>query len=128
MDDGPPITRIPIPALVAVGLVYLAITCTEILGWGGSTAVKWAADSGWTLAAVLATAACLYVTLRPSPSRGMWGFVATGCASWLIGQIAWDYFDIVGRFPASPTLSDIGFLGCAPLILAGLVLGGHVRC
>lgn len=113
-----------LPVLIAVGMLYFAVACGEVLRWGGILGVHCAADIGWTLAALLAVAACVSAIVRlPSASRWCWTFIGAGCASWFLGQVAWDYFDLIASFPQSPTLADIGFLGFAPLTLTGMFLG-----
>jgi len=97
------------------------------LGWHrGRT---WWADSGWTLAAVLAVAAGLRTAFRvQAHDRVVWLLFAAACGSWLLGQLAYDYDELLApAFPASPNLSDGGFLGFALPFVLGFVLLGRDR-
>src|SRR5579864_7498587 len=107
---------------LAVGL-FLLLGAGDVLAWGGEWGRHLWIDTGWTLAGVLSTLACLRTGLRVrSPYRATWVLIALGCASWLVGQLAWDYYELFASFPPSPSLADIGYLGFAPLCIAGLVL------
>ncbi len=49
------------------------------------------------------------VTRQGDRAETLWA-AASGC--WLIGQLAWDLFGIIG-FPLSPSLADIAWWGFA---------------
>jgi diguanylate cyclase (GGDEF)-like protein len=118
--------RLPLARVVALGLpaaFFAAVVIGERFRLGGSLGVHIWADSGWTLAGALATAACAW---RATRSRGndrrVWIFFAAGCGAWLLGQCAWDWYELgTGTFPPSPTLADIGYLGFVLPFLAGMM-------
>jgi len=103
-------------------VIYLAIALGDTLHWGGTLGVSRWADGGWTLAGVITTAACLRTATRVRGSdRTIWRLLAAGCGSWLIGQLAWDYYELWASFPPSPSLADVGYLGFSIFCLAGIV-------
>src|SRR5206468_12965652 len=55
---------IPVPVLLLVGLAYLIVVLGDSLHWGGAVGLHWWADSGWTVAGLLATGACLRTAVR----------------------------------------------------------------
>jgi len=118
---------VPGRSVVTLAVVYLTIVLGEELRWGGAVGVHWWADSGWTLASLLATGASLGTARRTrGGTRAVWLCFAGGCGLWLLGQLAWDYFELVApAFPPSPNLADLGFLGFALPFIAGLILIGR---
>jgi PAS domain S-box-containing protein len=50
--------------------------------------------------------------------RRAWAFLTAATASWLLGQLTWDVFGIVG-FPVSPHLADLFWLAFPLLAAAG---------
>jgi PAS domain S-box-containing protein len=77
------------------------------------------ANTAWTAAAVLALVGVATAFRRSHPQRRRgWGFLVAATTSWLLGQLTWDVFAIVG-FPGSPHLADAFWLAFAPLAAAG---------
>jgi diguanylate cyclase (GGDEF)-like protein len=102
-----PVWFVAIPAAVAILAMALAeLTSASALWW----------DLAWTSASVCALAGTLVGRQAVTgPARARWTFWAAACACWLIGQLAWDLFGIVGR-PASPNPADFGWWMFAILI------------
>jgi len=117
----------PWPVLALLAVVYAIITLGEVVRWGGTYGVSWWADSGWTLASLLALVSGLATARRVQGRDGVvWLLFAAGCGAWLLGQLAYDYYELVERaFPPTPSLSDAGLLAFAPLCVAGLALIGR---
>ncbi|HKS66597.1 MAG TPA: HAMP domain-containing sensor histidine kinase [Candidatus Acidoferrales bacterium] len=84
-------------------------------------------DIGMCLVALFGTAALLLNVRAPSRrARAFWILLAAGCASWLVSQLVWTYFEIVLRQEVpNPFLGDvIVFLHPVPMI-AALALRPH---
>ena len=109
-------------ALVAVtfAAALVAFVTAPLQYWTRATI----ADAALTAAAALAVFGCTLAWRRaPLPAtRRSWGWVAAGCAVWLVGQLAWNVYEIGlrDRPPPYPSLADVGFLGMY------LCLGGGV--
>ncbi len=91
------------------------------------------ADLCWTWAAAFAAVACVASSRRVTTSeqRRAWRWIAAGCASFLAGQMVWNYYDLVrGAPPPYPSLADVGYLGIYACVIGGLrtlVLGQPLR-
>jgi signal transduction histidine kinase len=56
----------------------------------------WVNDLAWTLASAGAAATCFYTArFVEGPRRRAWLLLAFGCTSWFIGQLHWDYSQLV---------------------------------
>jgi signal transduction histidine kinase/CheY-like chemotaxis protein/HPt (histidine-containing phosphotransfer) domain-containing protein len=109
--------------LFVLAAFFFSTVAGEMLRWGGSLGVHRWTDGAWTLAGILACAACLRTSRRVSGTdRTAWLLFSTGVGSWLAGQCAWDFYDLFSSFPPAPTLSDIGYLGFVPPVIGGLIL------
>ncbi len=101
-----------------VALVAFVVAPTDY--WTRATI----ADTALTVSAALAVVGSLLAWRRaPLPAtRRSWAWVAAGCAVWLLGQLAWNVYELVlhDRPPPYPSVADIGFLGMY------LCLGGGV--
>src|SRR5438876_8517025 len=83
------------------------------------------ADACWTWAAAFAAVACFTSSRRVTTSeqRRAWRWIGAGCASFLAGQLVWNYFDLVrGTPPPYPSLADIGYLGIYVCLIAGVMM------
>jgi diguanylate cyclase (GGDEF)-like protein len=103
---------VAIPAGVSVVAMLLAkLTPAAELWW----------DVAWTSAAIGALAGALLARrVASGSSRARWTLWAAACASWLIGQLAWDLFGIIGS-PASPNPADLGWWAFALLFTLSIV-------
>jgi len=106
------------------GLAVLALaglTVGELTPVGGAAAVPWWASSGWTLCAVFAVVGCLAAARKGGAGRKAWLYFAAAGATWLCGQIVWDYYQLVARVaPPFPSAGDVGWLGFVPWFAVGL--------
>jgi len=90
-------------------------------------------DLSWTWAAAFAASACFLAARRVTTSeqRRTWRWIGVGCASFLAGQLVWNYHDLVrGVAPPYPSVADLGFLGlyaCLIMALTTLVRGQPAR-
>jgi hypothetical protein len=103
--------------VVGVVLPLVVAACAMAVDYAISPSAG-AYDLAWTAAATSALIGMLAARSHArSADRGRYTFwaLATGC--WLLGQIAWDIFDVAG-FPASPNLADAGWWGFALLVIA----------
>jgi diguanylate cyclase (GGDEF)-like protein len=98
-------------AVIAVGAMLAARALPAALAF----------DVAWTAGALAALAGALsardHVRGR---DRSRWSWWAAAAASWLFGQLAWNTFGLTGA-PPSPNLADVGWWGCAVLVIVGLV-------
>ena len=119
------LANMPARRFISVAAVTFAATLVAFLAappdyWTRATI----ADVVLTVSATLAVIGSTLAWRRaPLPAtRRSWGWVAAGCAVWLVGQLAWNVYELVlrDRPPPYPSLADIGFLGMY------LCLGGGV--
>src|SRR5476651_2219917 len=90
-----------LPAAVAVAAMVLSrVDAAWTMGcW----------DVAWTAGALAALAGMLLARRAAAPtSRVRWSLWAAAAVFWLVGQLAWDLFGLIG-FPASPNLADLGW-------------------
>src|SRR6266516_3421182 len=117
---------IAVASLVAMVLLYAFPPCDR-------RTVALSADLCWTWAAAFAAVACVAASRRVTTSeqRRAWRWIAAGCASFLAGQMVWNYYDLVrGAPPPYPSLADVGYLGIYACVIGGLrtlVLGQPLR-
>jgi PAS domain S-box-containing protein len=87
----------------------------------------WWVDGAWTLAYLAATLISLWAaaTLK-GRERIAWGFFAAAAGSWLVGQLIWDYYELVAHIATPfPAISDLFYLLFAPLYAVGLMFFGE---
>lgn len=74
------------------------------------------ADICWTWSSGLAVLCCALAARRTEgDEQRMWRWICAGCASFLAGQLVWDYYELWLRVrPPYPSLADVGFLGLYP--------------
>jgi hypothetical protein len=74
------------------------------------------ADASWTWSALFAVVCCELAAGRArGEERRAWRWIAAGCASFLLGQLVWNYYELVLRVPPPyPSLADLGYLGIYP--------------
>ncbi len=107
-----PFWLVAIPGVLAILAMALAEITTDTELW-------W--DVAWTSAAICAlTGTVVGWRAVTGPARGRWTLWVAACGCWLIGQLAWDVFGIVGA-PASPNLADLGWWMFAILVTLSMV-------
>src|SRR5579875_1486915 len=78
-------------------------------------------DVAWTAAAGSALTGCLAARRRAHPdNRAHWTLWSLAMAAWLLGQLAWNLFGVIG-FPPSPNVADAGWWLCALLVMASML-------
>ncbi len=78
-------------------------------------------DVAWTFAAVGALAGVVHARGRAqTANRARWTLWAIAAACWLIGQLGWDVFGVIG-FPSSPNVADFGWYAFALLVMASML-------
>src|SRR5438552_1457615 len=80
-------------------------------------------DLSWTWAAAFAAYACFASShgVTTSEQRNAWRWIGAGGASFLAGQLVWNYYDLSRGAPPYPSLADVGFLGLYACLIAGLI-------
>ena len=104
-------------------LAVFAMLATQA---GASPTVCW--NLAWTAAAVSAFTGALLGragAIGTNRRRSTLWSAAAGC--WLVGQLAWDLFAVVG-LPTSPNVADVGYWGFAVLVIVSMLrVPGHPR-
>ncbi len=87
-------------------------------------AAIWINDIAWTIASAGAAWACLRTSRRVErPRRRAWLLLGLGCVSWLIGQLHWNYSQLVlGVGIPFPSVGQIFFTAFAPFVIAAVLL------
>jgi signal transduction histidine kinase len=86
-------------------------------------AAIWINDIAWTLTSAGAAWACLRTSRRVErPRRRAWLLLGLGCVSWLIGQLHWNYSQLVlGVGIPFPSIGQIFFSAFAPFVIAAVL-------
>jgi signal transduction histidine kinase len=89
----------------------------------------WINDGAWTLAAAAAAAVCYRASRQVEPSRRRaWLLISAACASWLLGQLHWNYAQLVLKIAQPfPSINQFFYTGFALLIVAGVMLLPEAR-
>jgi signal transduction histidine kinase len=92
-------------------------------------AAVWINDIAWTLTSAGAAWACLRTSRRVErPRRRAWLLLGLGCVSWLIGQLHWNYSQLVlGVGIPFPSIGQIFFSAFAPFVIAAVLLMPEAR-
>jgi signal transduction histidine kinase len=83
----------------------------------------WINDIAWTVASAFAAWACLRTSRRVErPRRRAWMLLGLGCVSWLIGQLHWNYSELVLHVDVTfPSISQFFYSAFAPFAIAGVL-------
>lgn len=84
------------------------------------------ADLSWTWSILVALVACAIAWRRISDpaERRTWLWVGAGCAGYLVGEMVWNYYELVRRVtPPYPSLADAGNLS---IYLAFMLAVGNI--
>jgi signal transduction histidine kinase len=86
-------------------------------------AAMWVNDIAWTAASAYAAWACLRTSRTVErPRRRAWMLLGLGCVSWLIGQLHWNYSELVLAVDVTfPSISQIFYSAFAPFAIAGVL-------
>jgi len=86
---------------------------------GVSATLCW--NVAWTAAAVSAIVGVLLGRATATgANRVRWTLWSAAAGCWLVGQLAWDLFAVVG-LPASPNVADAGYWGFAVLVIVSML-------
>lgn len=112
-------SRLTLAYAWAAGLVAY---CIAIL-FANDPAAIWINDGAWTLAAAGAAATCFYAARRMEVARRRaWRLFGIACTSWLIGQLHWDYAQLVqGVTMPFPSINQFFFSAFAVFAIAGVL-------
>ena len=103
--------------VLASGAVAVAAMLASAAG--ASATLCW--NVAWTAAAVSAiTGVLLGRAGARGANRRRWTLWSAAAGCWLIGQLAWDLFAVVG-LPASPNVADVGYWGFAVLVIVSML-------
>ncbi|HWK52333.1 MAG TPA: hypothetical protein VNR40_20705, partial [Steroidobacter sp.] len=83
----------------------------------------WINDLAWTLAAA-AAAYCCFRSARQveAERRRAWLWITAACASWLLGQLHWNYVHLILKVQQPfPSLNQIFYTGFAVFIMMGVM-------
>lgn len=86
-------------------------------------AAIWINDIAWTAASALAAWSCLWTSRTVEPARRRaWLLLGLGCVSWLIGQLHWNYSQLIlGVGIPFPSIGQIFFSAFAPFAIAAVL-------
>ena len=107
-----------------LALPFVLTWCIVILGGvGGHHVAQIVSNGGLAAAALAAAVSCGVTALRASGRyRTVWLLIGLGMLSWAIGQLIWDYYEVVlKRDVPFPSLADAGYLGEVPFVAAALI-------
>src|SRR5688572_15386017 len=92
-------------------------------------AAIWINDIAWTMTSAGAAWACLRTSRRAErPRRRAWLMLGLGCVSWLVGQLHWNYSQLVlGVGIPFPSIGQIFFSAFAPFVIAAVLLMPEAR-
>ncbi len=103
--------------VLAAAVAVLAVVAAYVVA--GHSALCW--DIAWTASSAAAFSGMLLArraaTGRQRRRYGLW---AAACGSWLLAQLLWNLYGIVG-FPQSPNPADVAWWGFAVLVIASLI-------
>ncbi len=96
-----------------------AIVASRMTSWSAGC---W--DVAWTSSAAGALCGALLAAYHAHPAnRSRWRLWALATACWLLGQLGWDLYGVIG-FPPSPSLADVGWWAFALLIIVSMLRSG----
>jgi diguanylate cyclase (GGDEF)-like protein len=111
----------PARALHAAVLVPLVVALGAMIACYSGLNAAVCYDVAWTAAAISATIGTVAARRRARPEhRARWTLWALATAAWLLGQVMWDVYGIVG-FPRDPNLADVCWWGFALLVTVSML-------
>lgn len=120
-----PRSRWVVPQAWAAGLVIYGIA----IGVASTRGAIWINALAWTLSALAAALVCGRTARRvEEASRKGWMLITIGCASWLIGQLHWDFYQLVLGVPLEfPNVGQVFYWAFAICLIAGILYMPEVR-
>ena len=105
---------------IGVGIVLLAVTgCTASQFLGGMILPDLAREGAATAVMIVSLVAA---ARHHGPARTAWILVTSGVALWILGDIVWDLYDILGITAPVVSAADACYLLGYPAIAAGLLV------
>jgi signal transduction histidine kinase len=127
--DLPPMSRSQSRWIVAQAWGFgLVIYAAAIAVSTPATAI-WINDGAWTLVSFTACFICARTARRiDAPGRRAWWLIALGCGSWFIGQLHWNFNQLVlGVSMPYPNIGQLFYSAFAVFIIAGILYMPEVR-
>jgi signal transduction histidine kinase len=89
----------------------------------------WINDLAWTVAAAAAAYFCFRTARQAEQARRRaWLMIALGCASWLVGQLHWNYVHLILKVEQPfPSLNQIFYTGFPLFMVAGVMMFPEAR-
>jgi signal transduction histidine kinase len=115
--------------LVVYGIAIYAAN-SDVQLWPDHIDVQvWVNNIAWTIASAAAAFVCFRSARRMETGRRRaWRMIALGCASWCVGQLHWDYMQLIqGVVQPFPSLNQIFYTGFAVLLVTGVMLLPEAR-
>jgi diguanylate cyclase (GGDEF)-like protein/PAS domain S-box-containing protein len=90
---------------------------------GGPHTAQAVSNGGLALAALAAAVSCLVTAWKAKGRyRSVWMLLGLGMFSWAVGQLTWDYYEVVlNEEVPFPSFADAGYLCEVPLVAAALI-------
>lgn len=109
-----------LPACAWLGGLIAYLTAILL---AGDRAAIWINDIAWTVTSACAAWACLWTSRTVErPRRRAWLLLGLGCVSWLIGQLHWNYSQLVlGVGIPFPSVGQIFFSAFALFAIAAVL-------
>jgi signal transduction histidine kinase len=108
-----------VPQAWAVGLAAYVVA----IALAPSTAAVWINDLAWTCSSLLGFLIAARTARRLDPhGRRPWWLIALGCGSWFIGQLYWNYNQLVlGIVMPYPNIGQVFYSAFAVFMIAGIL-------
>jgi len=94
---------------------------------GDDEARRWWTDSAWTVSYFATTLISILVAIKlQGRARAAWACFAAASGSWFVGQLIWDYYELIVHITTPfPAISDLFYLTFAPCYAVGLMYFGE---
>lgn len=115
-------------AVVYAWLACLVVYGIAIYSASGDGAI-WINDIAWTVAAAAAAVVCYRAARQVEPARRRaWLMIAVACFCWWLGQLHWNYVQLVLKVEQPfPSLNQFFYTGFAIFLVVGVMLLPEAR-
>jgi diguanylate cyclase (GGDEF)-like protein len=112
------------PVVVGVGAVAAVYLLVVGFHPASPRAMVAFGDLSLVAASAFGAVACVVAYRRVNGSaRYGWALIGAGSVSWMIGQSLWSFYELVTHWLMPyPSLADVAYLLCLPLIVAGMAV------
>jgi signal transduction histidine kinase len=115
----------------AVAYALLIVLGMHVAAISVSTAevATWINDLAWAGASLVACLLCARTARRVAPpARKGWRWIAGGCASWFVGQLLWNFQQLVLAAPITyPNVAQVFYAAFAVCLIVGILSMPEVR-